>query len=136
MEIFCFAGPNGSGKTTTFQRHMQANGLHGLEFINADIISANNLLHIADQATRDYTAAKLAEQLRHDALNQGDTFAFETVLSTPRNLDFLKLAKEKGADINLIYVLTRDKEINVRRVARRVTEGGHDVPVEKIRERL
>ncbi len=31
-----------------------------------------------------------------------------------------------------MYVLTRDSEINIERVAQRVLEGGHDVPKEKI----
>jgi len=32
-------------------------------------------------------------------------------------------------------MLTRDKEVNVQRVAKRVTQGGHDVPTDKIKSR-
>lgn len=41
-------------------------------------------------------AAVKAEELREDALQKGESFTFETVLSTNRNLDLLKRAKANG----------------------------------------
>jgi len=41
-------------------------------------------------------AAQIAEKMREDALEKGIDFTFETVLSTERNLDLLRRAKEKG----------------------------------------
>lgn len=57
---------------------------------------------------------------------------FETVLSTDRNLKLLKRAKDAGFFIRCYYVLTADPQINVARVASRVSAGGHDVPTDKI----
>ena len=65
-------------------------------------------------------------------LECSEDFSFETVLSTDRNLDLLKRAKEKGYFIRCIFVLTANPQINVERVQGRVEAGGHDVPTDKI----
>ena len=61
-----------------------------------------------------------------------NTRGFETVLSTDRNLKLLKRAKDAGFFVRCYYVLTADPQINVARVASRVSAGGHGVPTEKI----
>lgn len=83
-EIIVFAGPNGSGKTTVT---MLAKIIQ--PYINADEIKKNLLCE-------DLEAAKIAEDLREKALAQKQSFTFETVLSTRRNLDLLHRAKEQG----------------------------------------
>ena len=134
MRIFCFAGPNGSGKSTTFERIKSV--FKDIPFINADLIAASpKLEHITDPNARNLEAAIKAEELREKCLRERTDFAFETVLSTPRNLLFLQKAREQGAKIFTAYILTRDKEINVQRVAKRVSLGGHDVPTDKIKTR-
>ena len=62
-------------------------------------------------------------------------FSFETVLSTERNLLLLEKAKACGYEVQCIYVLTSDENINIARVRARRAAGGHDVPEEKIRKR-
>ena len=122
-EIIVFAGPNGSGKST-FTELLKP----PVDYINADEIKKN-------LKCDDLTAAKLAEKQREDHLQNKEDFCFETVLSTPRNLNLLRRAKKQGYFIRCYYVLTVDPYINVYRVKSRVAEGGHDVPVEKIIER-
>ena len=56
-------------------------------------------------------------------------------MSTDRNLNLLKRAKEQGYFIRCIYVLTADVNINVFRVESREAVGGHGVPEDKIRLR-
>ena len=97
-------------------------------YINADDIKGTN--HCTD-----LEAAQLAESLRENAIKDGKSFTFETVLSTDRNLNLLKKAKEQGYFIRCIYVLTADPQINVIRVKARVALGGHPVPDEKIKSR-
>lgn len=70
--------------------------------------------------------------MRKSLIDKGESFTFETVLSTGRNLELLRRAKEKGYFIRCIYVLTADASINVDRVKVRAASGGHDVPKEKI----
>ena len=47
----------------------------------------------------------------------------------------LKKAKENGYEVQCVYVLTCNADINVARVKGRVREGGHNVPEDKIRSR-
>lgn len=45
----------------------------------------------------------MAEKMREQAVCNNDSFTFETVMSTDRNLKLLKKAKEKGYFIRCIY---------------------------------
>jgi len=123
-EIIVFAGPNGSGKST-ITKFAKTVGI----YINADEIKKAN--HCSD-----LEAAQIAEKLREEAVQKGNDFTFETVLSTRRNLDLLKKAKQAGYFIKCFYVLTADVEVNVMRVKAREMQGGHGVPEEKIRSRF
>ena len=105
-EVIVFAGPNGSGKTTITKLAKVIE-----PYINADDIKKT--VHCSD-----LEAAVMAENLREDALAKGIDFTFETVLSTDRNLNLLRRAKEKGYFVRCIYVLTADPSINVSRVER------------------
>lgn len=122
-EIMVFAGPNGSGKSSVTKLAR----LVGV-YVNADDIRAS-------LGCSDLEAAKIATARREALVKTHTDFTFETVLSTTRNIDLLKSAKEEGYFIRCIYILTIDKEINVLRVHARVLNGGHGVPVAKIRER-
>ena len=121
--LLVFAGPNGSGKSTV-TKGVPIIGL----YVNADEIKRIS-------GCSDLEAAREAEQIRELLLSQRKDFTFETVLSTDRNLDLIRRAKEAGYEICVVFVLTRDCEINVRRVRARVLAGGHDVPEDKIRSR-
>jgi len=121
--ILVFAGPNGSGKST-LTRLMPDCGV----YINADDLKK-------EYSLTDIEAAQKAEIFRNKLLEKKADFSFETVLSTERNLILLRRAKESGYEIQCIYVLTCNADINVARVKGRVLEGGHDVPEDKIRSR-
>jgi predicted ABC-type ATPase len=121
--VLAFAGPNGSGKSTV-TRGLQVFGT----YINADDLKKE--YHLTD-----LEAARQAEALRNEQLSKKGSFSFETVLSTERNLRLLQKASELGYEIQCVYVLTCNEDINVARVRARAASGGHDVPEEKIRER-
>jgi predicted ABC-type ATPase len=76
-----------------------------------------------------------ADALRNVILENGADFSFETVLSNERNLLLLQKSKARGYEIQCIYVLTCDENINIARVRARHASGGHDVPEDKIRTR-
>lgn len=82
-----------------------------------------------------YLASVLADAIRRQLLDQGDTFTFETVMSSRDKVDFMALARQRGYRVYLYFVATDDAAINVDRVRRRVRQGGHPVPTNKIRER-
>jgi predicted ABC-type ATPase len=121
--VLAFAGPNGSGKST-LTRGLPVFGT----YVNADDLKAEYNLS-------DLKAAQQAEALRNELLNRQADFSFETVLSTDRNLLLLKKAKENGYEVQCVYVLTCDENINVARVRSRVAANGHEVPEDKIRSR-
>lgn len=119
-EVVVFAGPNGSGKST-FTELLKP----PMDYINADEIKKN-------LKCSDLDAAQFAEKQREEHIEHMEEFCFETVLSTERNLELLKKARERGYFIRCYYVLTADPMINVLRVRSRVESGGHDVPEDKI----
>ena len=121
--LLVFAGPNGAGKSTV-TKGLPVTGV----YVNADDIKKAS-------GCSDLAATQEAEKIRHILLDGRQDFTFETVLSTDRNLELLQQAKEAGYEIQAVFVLTCDKEINVCRVRERVSTGGHDVPEDKIRSR-
>ena len=129
-EVVVIAGPNGSGKST-YTEYILGPGQFAdssFEYINADNIQSSTGCSALDAAIE-------ATRLRELAIFEKRNFAFETVLSTRRNLDLLIKAKSEGYFIRCFYFITIDSSINFQRVENRVAEGGHDVPKDKIESR-
>lgn len=82
-----------------------------------------------------YFASVLADFIRHKLLAAKMSFTFETVMSSPDKVTFLKKAQEAGYRTYLYFVATEDPDINVARVQYRVQTGGHPVAEDKIRSR-
>jgi predicted ABC-type ATPase len=68
-------------------------------------------------------------------LGRGESVAVETVLSTDKYCPIVERVLASRGYVRLIYIGLRTPELAVERVRRRVGQGGHDVPVEKIRQR-
>jgi len=130
-QLWVLAGGNGAGKSTFYQLYLKA---RGLKLVNADII-AKQINH-AHPELAGYHAAKLTEKLRYDLLSKGQSFCFETVFSHPSKIDFIAQAKSLGYEIVLVYIHLINNELNQARVAQRVSEGGHNVPTDKIINRI
>ena len=122
--IVALAGPNGAGKTTFYHAHLAP---AGLRLVNADVIARELDLD-------PYAAARVADALRWELLKQRESFVFETVFSDPvgDKLAFLKEAAQAGYTVVLCFVGISRPKISEERVAMRVTQGGHDVPSEKL----
>ena len=90
------------------------------------------LIDFSGLAMNSYYASVLADFLRRKLLAGLTSFSFETVMSDGGKVDLLREAKALGFRTYLYYVATEDPEINISRVALRVSQGGHDVPREKI----
>lgn len=122
--IVAVAGPNGAGKSTFYHSHLKP---AGLRFINADVL-ANEL------EMEPYAAARVAGTLRAALVEQGESFVFETVFSDPvgDKLAFLKDAAARGYTVILCFIGISGPEVSEQRVAMRVSQGGHDVPPEKL----
>ena len=125
--LIAIAGPNGAGKSSFFQTHLAE---AGLDFVNADILAERLSLGA-------YAAASLADDIRRNLVQRRESFVFETVPSDPvgDKLEFLKSAEAAGYVVLLVFIGISDPEISSDRVAMRVSQGGHDVPEEKLKER-
>jgi len=133
--VIIFAGPNGSGKSTITEAVVGDPEQFSGEYINADDIARSLQDQISDYRERNLKAAQIAEDRRLQALRDGRDFAFETVMSTPEKVALMTQAKALGYRVSLFFVTTEDPEINVRRVAGRVADGGHAVEPDAIRRR-
>lgn len=89
-------------------------------------------LRFGSVAVDSYFASVIADFLRHKLLDAGRSFTFETVMSSPDKVAFLKKAQERGFRTYLYYVAIEDPAINIARVHYRVRTGGHPVPEDKI----
>lgn len=130
-QLFVFAGPNGSGKSTIVKNAVES------EQCPAKFICPDNLVSSEDMDNPEayLKAMQKAEAIRFLEIAQGNSFSFETVLSTKSKLDFIRYAKFNGYYVHVIYVTTENPEINIKRVKKRVEQGGHDVPEDKILSR-
>ena len=93
---------------------------------NDDKLSFHNVI------VNSYFASVAADFIRHKLLETGTSFTFETVMSSPDKVSFLQKAQRRGYRTYLYYVATEDPIINILRVQRRVSLGGHPVPEDKI----
>lgn len=122
-----------------FCAHLAASPLlakHGLlQAAKALVVEPDGVLRLAPEHANAYVAAVLADAIRRELLAQGSTFTFETVMSSPDKIDFMREARDKGYRTYLYFVATDDPEINISRVKLRVSQGGHDVPEHLIRSR-
>ncbi len=95
----------------------------------------NELLVEKTLDINSYIAADLAEFIRITLLKSGLSFSYETVMSDPNKIAFLRKAKNKGYSIYLYFFATEDPEINISRVKVRTAQKGHFVKDETIRAR-
>ena len=130
-QLWLLAGGNGAGKSTFYRTALQP---RGMALVNADNIARDMAPDSAEEAS--YAAAQLAEHLRYDLLNKGVSFCFETVFSHPSKIDFIAQAKTLGYEVVLVFIHLDNSDLNKARVAQRVSEGGHNVPEEKIETRI
>lgn len=105
----------------------------GDDFVGTIKVDRNRLIFNSD--VNDYFVSFLAEYIRNLLLTCCNKFTFETVMSHRSKLDFLLKAKELGYKIYLYFVALENPILNCNRVKARASQGGHDVPVEKIIER-
>jgi len=126
--IVAIAGPNGAGKTTFYHAHLR---WAGLPFINADVLAR-------ELDAEPYAVARMADALRREFVRRRASFVFETVFSDPMGdkRAFLQQAANSGYTVVLCYIGISGPDVSETRVAMRVSQGGHDVPPEKLRSRF
>ena len=130
-QLWILVGGNGAGKSTFYRLVLKP---LGIPFINADQIARE--IYPGDPEGNSYNAAKVAEQIRMEQVQAGNTFCFETVFSHPSKIDFLAHARALGYQIILVLIHLEQTGLNIARISQRVSEGGHYVPNEKVEQRI
>ena len=129
--LIVVAGPNGAGKTSITEAVLRHEWMQGCTYINPDNIARDEF---GDWNSPDAVlkAANIASERREDCLRDSTDLAFETVLSSEDKVNFVLRAMAAGFFVRLFFVGTSDATINAARIARRVMQGGHEVPIGKI----
>lgn len=130
-QLWILAGGNGAGKSTFYRTQLER---LGLQFINVDILAKE--LYPQAPEEHSYDAAKLATEMRFRLLYEGRSFCCESVFSHPSKIDFVAQAKVLGYQIILVFIHLDTVSLNQARVAQRLSEGGHNVPDEKVANRI
>lgn len=130
--LYLLAGCNGAGKTTAAYTILPE-VLNCREFVNADEIAKG--LSPFQPETVAFEAGRIMLQRINHLLEHNVDFALETTLSTRSYVQTIKRAKEKGYQVRLFYVWLESVEIAKERVAIRVANGGHGIPVVVIERR-
>ena len=129
--LHLIAGPNGAGKSTLYD-YLIAPRYPGREFVNADLHERDHLAHIANPQKRSDAARAWADARRAGLLRRGASFVTETVFSHPSKLELIESARARGFSVVLYVVCLDEPRVLLARVRRRVGEGGHHVPPDKI----
>lgn len=130
-ELIIIAGPNGSGKTSITQKFLHHEWAEGTTYINPDQV-AKDMFGDWNDSEAVLKAANYCSDLREQCLRDKMGFVFETVFSAQDKIDFVIRAKQAGFFIRIFFISTTNPAINASRIAKRVMEGGHDVPITKI----
>lgn len=129
--LIIIAGPNGSGKTTVTSKILKHEWLEDSVYINPDQVAQERFGDWnSPEAVRQ--AAVYCADWRERCLAERKSMIFESVLSAPDKVDFIERAIAAGFFVRLFFVCTASPTINASRIAKRVIEGGHDVPIAKI----
>ena len=130
--VYIIAGPNGAGKTT-FATKFLPDYVECMEFVNADLIASGLSPFSPEHAA--FRAGRLMLEQIHLMAERKRNFGFETTLSGRGYVRLFHGLKDRGYNIHLFYLWIDDIEIALKRIARRVEMGGHNVPEDVVRRR-
>jgi predicted ABC-type ATPase len=130
--LYIIAGPNGAGKTTASYTVLPEI-LNCQEFVNADEI-ARGISPFNPEKVSIHAGRLMLNRIK-ELLKKGETFAFETTLSSKYFVEFIKNAKEKNYEVILLFLMLNTVKLAIQRVETRVKEGGHNIPTEVIKRR-
>ena len=131
--LWIVAGPNGVGKTTYAYRHIKTVS-GSVHFVNLDEI-ARGLSPLDPEVART-AAARVALERTQAFIASRQSFTIETTLAGKTHLRTIKGAAKAGYEIRLLLFFVPTVEVCLTRVARRVIEGGHNVPEVDVRRRF
>lgn len=131
-KLYIIAGCKGAGKTTASMTVLP-DVLDCREFVNADEIAKGLSPFKPEEVAIE--AGKLMLKRIDVLLKQKVTFAIETTLATRSYKNLVDNAKSLGYTVILLFFWLPSVEMAEERVAKRVAEGGHNIPKNVIKRR-
>jgi len=134
-DLYCYiiAGSNGSGKTT-FAMDFLPDYAKCVNFVNTDLIARGISPFVPEKSS--LAAGRMALRKINELIEKRENIAIETTLSGKTYFSLFEKMKNIGYSLNLFYLWIPDLEIAKKRVAERVENGGHNVPVKDIERRF
>jgi predicted ABC-type ATPase len=131
-EAIVIGGPNGAGKTTAaFDLLPQSLGI--LEFVNADEI-ARGLSPFDPERVAVAAGRLMLDRIRY-LIDSEQSFAFETTCAGRGHSRLLGDLGALGYRRTLVFLWLHSPEAAIARVARRIRQGGHQIPEDVIHRR-
>jgi len=121
-------GVNGSGKSSFTGARKEDSGNWGV-IVDVDKITALNKVDPLE-------GGKIALRILSDCLKDGASFTQETTLAGYKTEHTAIKAKELGYFVRLYYIGLDTPEDCLKRIANRVSRGGHDIGEEDVRRRF
>ena len=132
--IHVLAGVNGAGKSSIGESEFRN---EGLSVFNPDTIAQQirDLHPDISLTVANAHAWQIGKSLLEQAIAGGQDYRFETTLGGRTIAQLLEKAARSGHRLQVWFCGLASADLHIRRVRSRVAHGGHDIPVEKIRER-
>ena len=130
-DLVVIGGPNGAGKTTAAGKLLPVD-LNIREFVNADEI-ARGISPFNPEGSAVLAGRLMVERMR-ELSKAGQSFAFETCAGRS-HARFLRSARDLDYRVTLVFLWLPSPEAAAERVARRVEQGGHSIPIHVITRR-
>ena len=131
-QLFIIAGPNGAGKTTAAKTILPET-LAIKEFVNADEIARGLSPFNPDGVS--FEAGRIMLKRIQQLITEKKDFAIETTLSLKSYMRLIKDVQQKDYIVTLLFLWLNNADIAKFRVAKRVAEGGHNIPLDVIHRR-
>lgn len=131
-DLVIIGGPNGAGKTTA-ARVLLTEFLDLHAFLNADDIART--LAPGNVESVALAAGRLMIERMRAHVRDGQSFALETTCASRFYLRLLQQCKRDGWHITLLYLWLPSPQDAIARVARRVSQGGHNVAADVVLRR-
>ncbi|MBB6274920.1 putative ABC-type ATPase [Pedobacter cryoconitis] len=130
--LYIISGCNGAGKTTASYTILPEI-LNCMEFINADNIAAD--LSPSNPESVAFESGRIMLKRIDELMGVKVDFAFETTLASRSYVSLVKQAQLAGYRVSLLYFWLGSADLAVKRVASRVSKGGHHIPADVIERR-
>ncbi|MGF7535494.1 zeta toxin family protein [Bacillus mexicanus] len=130
--LIVFAGNNGSGKST-IRRSILEKSLYVSTNIDTDLTAKR--LRAEGVKSADRRASELVLRLIESLFAKKESFSLETTLSGKGAMRRIKEAEELGYYVIMYFVGLDNVELNINRVKVRVSNGGHDISDDDIKNR-